>query len=45
MFESLGFETYTAPQVAVGLALILGATFGVLAERTQFCFRRSLERI
>jgi uncharacterized membrane protein YedE/YeeE len=42
MFESLGFETYTAPQVAVGLALILGAAFGLLAERTQFCFRRSL---
>ncbi|MCR9107528.1 YeeE/YedE family protein [Marivita sp. XM-24bin2] len=42
MFESLGFENYTAPQVAVGLALILGAAFGLLAERTRFCFRRSL---
>ena len=42
MFESLGFENFTAPQVAVGLALILGAAFGVLAERTKFCFRRSL---
>ncbi|WP_292293687.1 YeeE/YedE family protein [Marivita sp.] len=42
MFESLGFETYTAPQVAVGLALILGAAFGLLAERTGFCFRRGL---
>ena len=42
MFESLGFENHTAPQVAVGLALILGAAFGLLAERTKFCFRRGL---
>lgn len=42
MFESLGFENFTAPQVAVGLALILGAAFGLLAERTKFCFRRGL---
>jgi uncharacterized membrane protein YedE/YeeE len=42
MFESLGFENYTAPQVAVGVALILGAAFGLLAERTKFCFRRGL---
>lgn len=42
MFESLGFENYTAPQVAVGLALVLGAVFGLLAERTKFCFRRGL---
>jgi uncharacterized membrane protein YedE/YeeE len=42
MFETLGFENYTAPQVAVGLALILGAAFGLLAERTKFCFRRGL---
>ncbi|MCI5111897.1 MAG: YeeE/YedE family protein [Marivita sp.] len=42
MFESLGFENMTAPQVAVGFALILGAAFGLLAERTKFCFRRSL---
>ncbi len=42
MFESLGFENFTAPQVAVGLALVLGAAFGLLAERTKFCFRRSL---
>jgi uncharacterized membrane protein YedE/YeeE len=42
MFESLGFENVTAPQVAVYFALILGAGFGLLAERTQFCFRRSL---
>lgn len=42
MFESLGFENYTAPQIAVLFALILGAAFGFLAERTKFCFRRSL---
>jgi uncharacterized membrane protein YedE/YeeE len=42
MFESLGFENHTAPQVAVGLALILGTAFGLLAERTKFCFRRGL---
>ena len=42
MFESLGFENYTAPQVVVGVALILGAAFGLLAERTKFCFRRGL---
>ncbi|WP_372835367.1 YeeE/YedE thiosulfate transporter family protein, partial [Puniceibacterium confluentis] len=42
MFEDLGFETLTAPQVAVLFALILGAAFGLLAERTKFCFRRGL---
>ena len=42
MYETLGFENLTAPQAAVGLALILGALFGLLAERTKFCFRRGL---
>ena len=42
MFEDLGFETLTAPQAAVYFALFLGVGFGVLAERTRFCFRRSL---
>lgn len=42
MFETLGFENFTAPQVAVGLALVLGAAFGLLAEGTKFCFRRGL---
>lgn len=42
MFESLGLETLTAPQAAIGLGLILGVAFGALAERTKFCFRRSL---
>lgn len=42
MFESLGFEDLTAPQAAVWFALILGAVFGLLAERTRFCLRRGL---
>ena len=42
MYESLGFETMTAPQAVVWFALILGAGFGLLAERTRFCFRRGL---
>ncbi|WP_425099070.1 YeeE/YedE family protein [Tropicibacter sp. S64] len=42
MFESLGFEELTAPQVAVYFALILGALYGVFAEQTKFCFRRAL---
>ncbi|MFP7571608.1 YeeE/YedE family protein [Marivita sp. S2033] len=42
MFETFGFETLTAPQAAVYLALALGAAFGLLAERTKFCFRRGL---
>ncbi|WP_323769919.1 YeeE/YedE family protein [Antarctobacter sp.] len=42
MFESLGFEDLTAPQVVVWFALILGAVFGLLAERTRFCLRRGL---
>ncbi|MDU8911088.1 YeeE/YedE family protein [Aestuariicoccus sp. MJ-SS9] len=42
MFETLGFENLTAPQVAVFFALGLGALFGVLAEQTKFCFRRGL---
>ncbi len=42
MFETFGFENYTAPQIAVFFALALGVAFGFLAERSQFCFRRSL---
>ncbi len=42
MYESLGFENLTAPQAVVWFALILGAGFGLLAERTRFCFRRGL---
>jgi len=42
MFESLGFETLTAPQAALWLGLALGVAFGVLAEITRFCFRRAV---
>ncbi len=42
MFESLGFETLTAPQAAVWFGLGLGLVFGVLAQITRFCFRRSI---
>ncbi len=42
MFESLGFETLTAPQAAVWLGAIIGLLFGALAEVTRFCLRRSL---
>lgn len=42
MFESFGFEETTAKQASVLFALGLGALFGLLAERTKFCFRRSI---
>lgn len=42
MFETLGFEDTTAREVSVLLGLGLGVAFGLLAERTQFCFRRAL---
>lgn len=42
MFDSFGFENLTAPQAVVIFALVLGLAFGVLAERTKFCFRRGL---
>ena len=42
MFESLGFETLTPQQAALWLALGFGLAFGVLAQITRFCFRRSL---
>ncbi|MEE4188154.1 MAG: YeeE/YedE family protein [Roseobacter sp.] len=42
MFEDLGFETLTAPQVTVFFALAVGALLGFLAQRTAFCLRRSL---
>ena len=42
MFESFGFETLTPRAASVILALVLGAVFGLLAERTAFCFRRAL---
>ena len=42
MFESLGFETLSAPQVSLFFALIVGIAFGGLAEQTKFCFRRAV---
>ena len=42
MFESFGFEETTAKQVSVFFALGLGMVFGLLAERTGFCFRRAV---
>lgn len=42
MFEELGFETLSAPQAAVFLALALGLAFGALAQVTRFCLRRAL---
>ncbi len=42
MFESFGFEETTAKQASVLLAAVIGLAFGVLAQRTRFCFRRSL---
>lgn len=42
MFETFGFEDFTARQASVVFALIIGALFGLLAERTNFCFRRSV---
>ncbi|MGY3439512.1 MULTISPECIES: YeeE/YedE family protein [unclassified Marinovum] len=42
MFEQFGFEDTTVKQASVVLALVLGALFGILAERTKFCFRRAL---
>lgn len=42
MFESLGFEHVTPLQASVMLGLVLGAAYGVLAQRSRFCLRRSL---
>jgi len=42
MFESLGFETLTAPQAAIWFAVMLGVAFGALAQVTRFCLRRAL---
>lgn len=42
MFESFGFETLSAPQAAVWFGLAIGLAFGVLAQITRFCLRRSL---
>ena len=42
MFESFGFEDTTAKEISVLFGLGLGVLFGLLAERTRFCFRRAV---
>ncbi|SIO27443.1 Sulphur transport [Rhodovulum sp. ES.010] len=42
MFETFGFQTVTAPDLAPWLGLVLGLMFGLLAEATGFCFRRAV---
>lgn len=42
MFETFGFETLTAPQAAVFFGLGLGVMFGILAQITRFCLRRTV---
>ncbi|SMX34001.1 YeeE/YedE family protein [Actibacterium lipolyticum] len=42
MFEQLGFENLTAPEVSIWFGLALGVAFGALAEVTRFCFRRAV---
>ena len=42
MFETLGFQDVTPLQASVVLGLVLGAVYGVLAQRSGFCLRRSL---
>ena len=42
MFESLGFKELTPLGASVLLGLVLGGVYGVLAQRSAFCLRRSL---
>jgi uncharacterized membrane protein YedE/YeeE len=42
MYQDLGITALTAPQAAIVFGAILGLLFGVLAERTGFCLRRSV---
>ena len=42
MFEELGFENLTAPEAVVYFALAISVAFGILAQITKFCFRRTL---
>ena len=42
MFESLGLEELTPLGASVALGLALGGVYGVLAQRSAFCLRRSL---
>ena len=42
MFETLGFEELTPLGASVLLGLVLGGVYGLLAQRSAFCLRRSL---
>ena len=42
MFEELGFEELTPLTASVLLGLVLGCAYGVLAQRSALCLRRSL---
>lgn len=42
MFESLGLEETTPLQASLWFGLAIGLAFGVLAQITRFCLRRSL---
>ena len=42
MFEELSFENLTAPEAVVYFALAISVAFGILAQITKFCFRRTL---
>ncbi|MDQ2095409.1 YeeE/YedE family protein [Rhodalgimonas zhirmunskyi] len=42
MFESLGLEDTTPLQASLWLGLAIGLAFGVLAQITRFCLRRSI---
>lgn len=42
MFEELGLEGWTPVAASVVLGLVLGALFGLLAQRSRFCLRRGI---
>jgi uncharacterized membrane protein YedE/YeeE len=42
MYEQLGFETVSARTASAIFGLAVGVAFGVLAQRSRFCLRRSL---
>ena len=42
MYEALGFEELTPLGASVVLGLLLGVAYGVLAQRSALCLRRSL---
>ena len=42
MFETFGFEELTPLTASVLLGLVLGCLYGILAQRSALCLRRSL---